>query len=801
MRRKAMVLVLVMLGVVFSLSTPALAKSPATEPAPPPGPSYTSLPDGITLHAPSVVKAGQEIDVDAILAMGGVLRADAGLHFIIDDIERRMVRTDATGTAHFRLRGVLASGVHQLVVRYDGTSQYYFSAPASATATFDVAPLIITVQTVPAVPGVTLKLDDGRGVVSDATGETVIGVARAGIHTLAVSLPPPDPTSQISFVRWSDDSWTPSRTIRVVKDISISVGLRASYLTPIEFVGLDSKPVDPTQVSDVVISGPNAEVMQLQYPYPPIWLQTPLPAKHSGEGGLHITPAPYSLSFAKYNRLNVASVGQFRYTPAPGGTWQIKLLLFTLSMGAKDAIFGTTLNSPIKLIGPTGRVQVLSLDQQGRITLVLSRGNYAAQVLTSGVTPIATIALSRSQEVIVPVITPIDLTLITFTLLVIIAAIFVAGRGRLWAFARVATVRVRYGDRLVRRWERGSAQRLAFQGAAAGVRLPQTTQMHPGLQLDEADAGKITDADSPPDTQTPRILGDGFSSIDGRPGRVPNAEEADRPQETALGSPTISVFPRGGLFGGEAGAGSIVDVGLMVRNLLSSGQAKTVLILVHQSAIREWQDELHDKFGLQIPRLDRGGFYSHEDREMAWSGNPWGAFPVMLASSHLARRRDRRAELLAGGPWDVVIVGDAHEARRSGRMPQAVPNKLLALLVAMKASHSWTALYLASDAPGQLRLHEALEFMDLIGLNKMPADVANDLARYFRIPPTQRPDGDWEFLRQMCADYIQRPPAAKAGQGADHGLPRRQRSRRVRRIAAKSLSGTAATQPAAELGQ
>src|SRR4029077_2425613 len=115
--------------------------------------------------------------------MGGVLRADAGLHFIIDDVERRMVRTDATGTAHFRLRGVLASGFHQLVVRYDGTSQYSFSAPASATATFDVAPLIITVQTVPAVPGVTLSLDGGKGWVSDAIGEAVIGVARAGIHT------------------------------------------------------------------------------------------------------------------------------------------------------------------------------------------------------------------------------------------------------------------------------------------------------------------------------------------------------------------------------------------------------------------------------------------------------------------------------------------------------------------------------------------------------------------------------------------------------------------------------------------
>ena len=801
MRRQALGLVLILLGALFSLSTPALARNLAADPTPPPGPAYTSLPDGITLHAPSAIKAGQEIDVDAILAIGGILRAGAAIHFIIDDVERRMVRTDATGIAHFRLRGVLASGAHQLLAKYNGTTQYSFAAPSSATATFEVAPLIISVHTVPAVPGVTLKLDGGRGAVSDANGEAVIGVARAGIHTLAAGLPPPDPTSQISFVRWSDDSWKPSRTIRVVKDVSISVGLRASYLTPIQFVGLDLKPVDPNQVSDVVVSGPNAEVIQLRYPYAPIWLQTPLPAKHSGEGGLHVTPAPYSLSFAKYNRLNVASVGQFRYTPVPGGVWQIKLLLFTLQMGAKDAIFGTALNSPIKLTGPTGRVQVVTLDQQGKISLVLSRGNYAAQVLTSGVTPIATIALSRSQEVIVPVITPADLTLITFTLLIIIAAVFIAGRGRLWAFGRVAAVRVRYGDRLVGHLERGSLQRTAFQGAAEGWRWWPAPQIQPSSRPQEVVADKVNDSDRARDPQSLRNLDDGFS-INSRPDAgIPVAVDAYRPQATAVGMRAVSEFPRGGLLGGEAGAGSIVDVGLMICSLLRSGKAKSFLVLVHQSAVREWQHELCEKFNLQVPRFERGRFYSHEDREMVWLSNPWGAFPVMLASSHLARRRDRRAELLAGGPWDVVVVGDAHEARRAGRMPQAVPNKLLALLQAMKSSHSWRALFLASSTPGQLRLHEALEFMDLLGLATMPADAANDLARYFTIPYTQRPEGDWEFLRQMCADHFREPAPVKAPERANRSVPRKQRSRRVRRLAAEKLLGALAIERAAEVQQ
>jgi len=85
------------------------------------------MPDGITLHIPPVIKAGREIAAEATLVSGGYLQPDVGLHFLIDDIERRIVKTDSHGTAYFRLRGVLASGMHVLQVRYQG-SRYSGSA-------------------------------------------------------------------------------------------------------------------------------------------------------------------------------------------------------------------------------------------------------------------------------------------------------------------------------------------------------------------------------------------------------------------------------------------------------------------------------------------------------------------------------------------------------------------------------------------------------------------------------------------------------------------------------------------------
>jgi hypothetical protein len=749
MRRLAITLALVWSGAVLAVATPALAKSPAAEPVPqPPAPRSTSLPDGITVHAPSVLKAGQLVEVEATLASGGFLRPGAGLHFLIDDVERRVVLTDAAGTAHFRLRGVLASGTHHLLVRYAGNSRHYWALPASATATFVVAPLSIAITTVPAVPGVLFILDGHKEIVSDANGGAVLAVARSGIHTLAVRLPAPDQASRITFTRWSDDSWKPSRIIRVVKDVSISVGLRAAYLTPIQFVGLDKSLLDPSLVSDVVISGPNAEVVQLQYPYDPIWLQTPLPAKHSGVGGLHVTEAPYSLSFARYARASVASTGQYRYTPSAGGVWQIPLLLFTLHLGARDAIFGTTLGNPIKLTGPTGRATVVTLDKQGRITLVLSRGNYQAQVLAAGVTPIATIALSRSQVVIVPVITPADLIAIALSLFVIAAAVFVAGRGRLWAFGTVSAIRMRYEDPFMQ-------GRLAIQAAGAALVGRRPRRAQPGVtpRLDIAETIHEPDRPRDRDAQSLRMLNGGATHDSGPRGLAAEGHVLP-PEGASEAARVVSTFPRSYLLADEAAFGQAIEVGLIITGLLSSGKAERFLLLVHQPVMQQWQLELKQKFGLRIPRFDHGTFYDHDDREMAWSGNPWSAFPLLLASSHLARRRDRRPELLEAGPWDVVVVDEAHEAHRSGLKATGGPNKLLAVLQAMKARDAWKALYLASRSRRQMHLHEAWDLMDLLDRTEMSADVANDFAQYFTIPWAERPDGDWEFLRLMCAEYF-----------------------------------------------
>ena len=144
----------------------------------------------------------------------------------------------------------------------------------------------------------------------------------------------------------------------------------------------------------------------------------------------------------------------------------------------------------------------------------------------------------------------------------------------------------------------------------------------------------------------------------------------------------VETFPRGYLLADEVGLGKTIEAGLILRELLLSGRADTALLLVPASVIKQWQEELHEKIGLDVPRFEGGALLDRYDRllELSPGTNPWSAVPVLLASSHLARRNDRRQQILSACLFsDVVSVDEAHHARRRGLKSKGTPNTLLSL--------------------------------------------------------------------------------------------------------------------------
>jgi hypothetical protein len=186
------------------------------------------------------------------------------------------------------------------------------------------------------------------------------------------------------------------------------------------------------------------------------------------------------------------------------------------------------------------------------------------------------------------------------------------------------------------------------------------------------------------------------------------------------------------LIADEVGLGKTVQAGLLIRQSWMAGHLQRGLILAPANVCAQWQAELREKFALDWPIYDGQSFKRYDVATQSIIETPvgrqdWGREPYVIMSSHLARRKDRRPELLAADPWDLVIVDEAHHARnkRSGGRVEA--NMLMRLLKDLK-EHT-NGFILMSATP--LQTH-ALELYDLLSLIGFPPEWdAVSYERYF----------------------------------------------------------------------
>ena len=201
------------------------------------------------------------------------------------------------------------------------------------------------------------------------------------------------------------------------------------------------------------------------------------------------------------------------------------------------------------------------------------------------------------------------------------------------------------------------------------------------------------------------------------------------------------------LIADEVGLGKTIQAGLLLRQAWLAGKAKRILILAPKALLKQWQIELREKFNLNWPIYDgrqlvwqpspawpakgepqASGESSDVGRRRTPSAaeavgepdaqdKPWHAQPALIASSQLMRRQERAAVLLEEAePWDLVVLDEAHHARRrsAGAAKDERPNALLRLMRSLK-EHT-QGLVLLTATPMQVHPIETWDLLDLLGL-------------------------------------------------------------------------------------
>ena len=134
----------------------------------------------------------------------------------------------------------------------------------------------------------------------------------------------------------------------------------------------------------------------------------------------------------------------------------------------------------------------------------------------------------------------------------------------------------------------------------------------------------------------------------------------------------IGEWPCRLLIADEVGLGKTISAGLILRQAILAGLAKRVLILTPKSVQIQWQNELYEKFNLNVPIYDGASLSwksvhgMQRPVEKQVNRDAWQSEPIVLASSFLMRRADRQRELLDAADWDLIVLDEAHHARRRG---------------------------------------------------------------------------------------------------------------------------------------
>ena len=209
------------------------------------------------------------------------------------------------------------------------------------------------------------------------------------------------------------------------------------------------------------------------------------------------------------------------------------------------------------------------------------------------------------------------------------------------------------------------------------------------------------------------------------------------------------------LIADEVGLGKTITAGLFIRQTWLCGTAKRILILMPKSLLTQWQGELYEKFNLNVPIYDGQklvwkkihGMQGPTERRV--DRQEWHKEPFVLASSHLMRRRDRSADLLQAENWDLVVLDEAHHARRKspGSPQEGGPNQLLRLMQELRPK--CRSLLLLTATPMQVHPVELWDLLRLLGLSGRWEMSRHEFIRYFAEAAGNPSQETMEYLAGM----------------------------------------------------
>ncbi|MFI6226423.1 endo-1,3-alpha-glucanase family glycosylhydrolase [Micromonospora echinospora] len=300
-------------------------------------------------------------------------------------------------------------------------------ATAAADGPASKRPGVLRMQTVPPLAGVQVTVD-GTTVRSDSHGRIAVRVRnflgledRIEVASAAVS-----PDRRVVFDRFRG---SPDAGVRRV----VEVGLRTVRRVSWSFVERLGTPVPVERITTMRLRSSTGEIHELSGAdlSKPRWVAES--RTQQGPLGLASKQLYYVVDSVVVDGTSVVNRAAQRFVPWDRQEWVIELLFFKATFSAADMIFSRQAGDGVVLTRADGRVERLGFAADGTVLVPdLPRGTYEVKVAGGGVSFGRPVSISRDQQVVLSVISPLDLSLVVLGVLAVALGLILVGRPHLF---------------------------------------------------------------------------------------------------------------------------------------------------------------------------------------------------------------------------------------------------------------------------------------------------------------------------------------------------------------------------------
>jgi superfamily II DNA or RNA helicase len=191
------------------------------------------------------------------------------------------------------------------------------------------------------------------------------------------------------------------------------------------------------------------------------------------------------------------------------------------------------------------------------------------------------------------------------------------------------------------------------------------------------------------------------------------------PHQVRVVEECAAAWPAGRLLCDEVGMGKTVEAIMILRRLLAGRGVRRALLLVPAGIVQQWQQELREKGGLVVPRLEGQSAIVWPDGRTEHALDLGTALrqPLLLVSREMARLEQNAAVILDFPAWDLVLLDEAHAARRASQVETEFNSAtlLLELLRKLQLNGRARGFLLLSATPMQTHPWEPWDLLGVLG--------------------------------------------------------------------------------------